>query len=151
MWADDLEALRSAYECVPDVRGRAKQTSPLIAVVSFVSKAAKAVHSLSMLPYGSWFLAKPPRKSAGISIGNWLLTLVRTTSRTAEVLGAITCSEPETEETRMWSDRRYALKGVPLETPKAVSRRKASTGSVVSKCDGMRRSNSAKTAGPGPR
>lgn len=45
----------------------------------------------------------------------------------------------------MQSDRRYALKGVLLETPKALSRRKASTGSMLSKCDGMWQNNSAKT------
>ena len=47
-------------------------------------------------------------------------TPLRTHSNTAEVAGAITRSEPETDETSMRDDHGYVLKGVQLETPKVV-------------------------------
>lgn len=80
-----------------------------------------------------------PGKSAGISVGFCLLTMLRTHPSTAQVVGAIVRSEPEADETRIWNDHRYQLSGVPFVTPKAVRRRRALPGSVLSKCDAMRR------------
>lgn len=74
---------------------------------------------------------------------------MRTHSSTAEVVGAIAPSLPETYEPRTLKARAQALNGVFLDTPKAVSPPKALPGSMVSNCDAMRQSSSANIEGPG--